>query len=118
MRPGISLAQAVSLVAVMALGAALVDDGSLRIGTLSAAALYLVQLFNPVATLLEQSDQLQRATASFARLVGVTQLPVDVVAPASPGWSASPAVARPTGVHVRDVAFGYDAGTLVLDGVT
>ena len=70
MRPGISLAQAVSLVAVMAAGAALVDNGSIEIGTLSAAALYLVQLFNPVATLLEQTDQMQRSTASFARLVG------------------------------------------------
>jgi ATP-binding cassette subfamily C protein len=117
MRPGISLAQAVSLVAVMALGAALVDDGSLQIGTLSAAALYLVQLFNPVATLLEQSDQLQRATASFARLVGVTQLPVDVTAPASTDSSFGPAVARPTGIQIRDVAFGYDPDTLVLDGV-
>ncbi len=119
MRPGISLAQAVSLVAVMALGAALVDDGSLEIGTLSAAALYLVQLFNPVALLLEQSDQLQRATASFARLVGVTQLPVDVTEPISEESAIRlSTLARPTPVQVRDVVFGYDPDTLVLDGVS
>ncbi len=115
MRPGISLAQAVSLVAVMAAGAALVDNGTIEIGTLSAAALYLVQLFNPVATLLEQTDQMQRSTASFARLVGVTQLPAD-----RPEGQVSEPPARSTaavGVHVDDVVFGYDAGTLVLDGI-
>ena len=115
MRPGISLAQAVSLVAVMAAGSALVDNGTIEIGTLSAAALYLVQLFNPVATLLEQTDQMQRSTASFARLVGVTQLPAD-----RPDGQVSEPPARSTtavGVHVDDVVFGYDAGTLVLDGI-
>jgi ATP-binding cassette, subfamily C, bacterial len=116
MRPGISLAQAVSLVAVMAVGASLVDNGSLQIGTLSAAALYLVQLFNPVATLLEQSDQIQRSTASFARLVGVTQLPVD--RPEGKVSAPPPRTATAVGVHVDNVVFGYDADRLVLDGIT
>jgi ABC-type multidrug transport system fused ATPase/permease subunit len=93
--------------------------GSLQIGTLSAAALYLVQLFNPVALLLEQTDQLQRATASFARLVGVTQLPVDVTTGKSAESDRLVATfARPTAVQVHDVVFGYDPGTLVLDGVS
>ena len=116
MRPGISLAQAVSLVAVMAAGAALVDNGSIEIGTLSAAALYLVQLFNPVATLLEQTDQMQRSTASFARLVGVTQLPAD--RPDGKVAEPPPRSTTAVGVDVDDVVFGYDAGTLVLDGIS
>jgi ABC-type multidrug transport system fused ATPase/permease subunit len=68
-----------------------------------------------VATLLEQTDQMQRSTASVARLVGVTQLPADRPA----GTVAEPPERSTTavGVHVDDVVFGYDAGTLVLDGI-
>jgi ABC-type multidrug transport system fused ATPase/permease subunit len=78
-----------------------------------------VQLFNPVALLLEQTDQLQRATASFARLVGVTQLPVEVTTGKSAETDRLVATfAKPTAVRAHDVVFGYDPGTLVLDGVS
>jgi ABC-type multidrug transport system fused ATPase/permease subunit len=118
MRPVISIGQAVSLVAVTAVGAAMIDAGSLQVGTLSAAALYLIQLFNPIATLLEWSDELQRSTASFARLVGVTELPVDVriaLGGAPTAEHADPGA--PVAVDVRDVAFGYDGGVLAVAGV-
>jgi len=118
MRPAVSVAQAVSLVAVIAVGTAMVDAGDLQIGVLAAAALYLIQLFNPIGNLFEQSDQLQRSTASFARLVGVTQLPFDHSTTAPTGAATEPRVAPGTvGVQLHDVAFGYDAGTLVLDGI-
>jgi ABC-type multidrug transport system fused ATPase/permease subunit len=126
MRPAVSVAQAVSLVVVMAVGAAMVDAGSLEIGTLSAAALYLIQLFSPVGILFERSDELQRSTASFARLVGVTQLPFDHEQHPSGGAelpvpdlvSRAAGDARTLGVEVRDLAFGYEPGRRVLDGVT
>jgi ATP-binding cassette subfamily C protein len=126
MRPAVSVAQAVSLVAVMAVGTAMVDAGSLEIGTLSAAALYLIQLFSPVANLLEQSDELQRSTASFARLVGVTQLPFDhherlpePEADTVLAVAGAPSRGGGTlGVSVRDLAFGYEPDTRVLDGIT
>jgi len=116
MRPAVSVAQAVSLVAVMAVGTAMVDGGSLEIGTLSAAALYLIQLFSPVGNLLEQSDELQRSTASFARLVGVTQLPFDHHERLPEPEAATPVAvagrasgdAGTLGVSVRDLAFGYE----------
>jgi ABC-type multidrug transport system fused ATPase/permease subunit len=118
MRPIISIGQAVSLVAVTAVGAAMIDAGSLEVGTLSAAALYLIQLFNPIATLLEWSDELQRSTASFARLVGVTELPVDIVTPAGTEHrDPDPVPGEPVPVDVRDVAFGYDGGVLAVAGV-
>jgi ABC-type multidrug transport system fused ATPase/permease subunit len=119
MRPVISLGQAVSLVMVMAVGAALVDAGSLEIGTLSAAALYLIQLFSPIGTLLEWSDELQRSTASFARVVGVTQLPADHPAAVSTVAETARRVGTtPVGIRVRDLAFGYEPGTLAVAGVT
>jgi ATP-binding cassette subfamily C protein len=119
MRPAVTVAQAVSLVAVMAIGASMVDAGSLEIGTLSAAALYLIQLFSPVANLLEQSDQLQRSTASFARLVGVTQLPFDHhERPTAAATATATGGSATLGVAVGDLVFAYEAGTPVLDGVT
>jgi ABC-type multidrug transport system fused ATPase/permease subunit len=123
MRPAVSVAQAISLVAVMAAGAAMVDAGSLEIGTLSAAALYLIQLFSPVGNLLEQSDELQRSTASFARLVGVTQLPFDhndqvaVAGRSTPASDGADAIGT-LGVDVSDVVFGYEPSTRVLDGIS
>jgi ABC-type multidrug transport system fused ATPase/permease subunit len=121
MRPVISLGQAVSLVAVTAVGAAMIDAGSLEVGALSAAALYLIQLFNPIGTLLEWSDELQRSTASFARLVGVTQLPSDHITleepPAAELAEIAPSRGRPLPVDVRDVVFAYDRAALAVDGV-
>ena len=116
MRPLISLGQAVSLVAVMAVGAAMIDAGSLEVGTLSAAALYLIQLFSPIGTLLEWSDELQRSTASFARLVGVTELPFDHVA-TEDGLRVEPVSGDAVPVDVRDVVFGYDRSSLAVGGV-
>ena len=126
MRPAVSVAQAISLVAVMAVGTAMVDGGSLEIGTLSAAALYLIQLFSPVGNLLEQSDELQRSTASFARLVGVTQLPFDHHERLpEPEATTAVAVAGPPsgdagtlGVTVRDPRVRVRARDAVLDGIT
>lgn len=121
MRPMISLGQAVSLVAVMALGATLVSRGSLGIGTLSAAALYLIQLFSPIGVLLEWTDELQRSTASFARLVGVTSLPVERRATLPTSGDArlpAPAARRARSVRIRDVRFAYEAGAPAVDGVS
>jgi ABC-type multidrug transport system fused ATPase/permease subunit len=79
-----------------------------------------------VGILFERSDELQRSTASFARLVGVTQLPFDHEEHPSGGPEpiAPAVVSRATGdagtlgVEVRDLVFGYEPGRRVLDGVT
>ena len=76
LRPSVSVAQAISLVAVLVLGFQLAADGSMTVGGVSAAALYLARLFKPVSILLEELDEIQQATAGLARIVGVTQLPV------------------------------------------
>ncbi len=55
-------------------------------GAATTAALYFIRLFDPFNTLLSLVDDAQEATASLARLVGVTQLPVRIPAgrPAEP----------------------------------
>lgn len=76
LRPAVSASLAAALVAVVAVGTALVARDAITVGTVSAAALYVVRLFDPVGTLLEEIDEINQATAATARLVGVTQLPV------------------------------------------
>ncbi|WP_327322155.1 ABC transporter ATP-binding protein [Streptomyces sp. NBC_01210] len=71
----LNLAEFVGLAAVLVTGFVLVDNGSVSIGTATAAALYFHSLFNPINAALFLIDDAQSAGASLARLVGVTNLP-------------------------------------------
>lgn len=114
LRPSVSASLAASLAAVVATGAALVDSGSVTVGAVGAAALYVIRLFDPIGNLLEQADELQQATAATARLVGVTELP-------TAGLGAAAADDAPTrrgvGVELRDVSFAYEPGRPALVGI-
>jgi ATP-binding cassette subfamily C protein len=83
LRPAVNAGLTAAIVAVLGVGAALVDSGGASLGAVSAAALYVIRLLDPVVLLLEQTDQIQQAAVSTARLVGVTQLPVHRPAPSS-----------------------------------
>ncbi|MFG3497647.1 ABC transporter ATP-binding protein [Streptomyces sp. NPDC047928] len=67
----------IGLAAVLVTGFLLVDAGSVSIGTATAAALYFHSLFNPINAALFLIDDAQSAGASLARLVGVSNLPVE-----------------------------------------
>ncbi|NEE45914.1 ABC transporter ATP-binding protein, partial [Streptomyces sp. SID8455] len=60
--------------AVLVTGFFLVRDGSVSIGTATAAALYFHSLFGPVNAALVLLDDAQSAAAGLARLVGVTDI--------------------------------------------
>ncbi|MFE5976167.1 ABC transporter ATP-binding protein [Streptomyces sp. NPDC056460] len=70
----LNLGEFIGLAAMLATGFFLVDDGSVSIGTATAAALYFHSLFNPINATLYLLDDAQSAGASFARLVGVSNL--------------------------------------------
>lgn len=70
----LNLAEFIGLSAVLVTGFLLVDNGSVSIGTATAAALYFHSLFNPVNAALFLLDDVQSAGASLARLVGVSNL--------------------------------------------
>lgn len=72
----LNLAEFIGLASVLVTGFVLVDDGSVSIGTATAAALYFHSLFNPVNAALFLLDDVQSAGASLARLVGVSGLAV------------------------------------------
>ncbi|MFF5456123.1 ABC transporter ATP-binding protein [Streptomyces sp. NPDC012950] len=73
----LNLAEFIGLAGVLVTGFYLVDDGSVSIGTATAAALYFHSLFNPVNAALFLIDEAQSAGASLARLVGVSELPAE-----------------------------------------
>ncbi|MFP1624589.1 ABC transporter ATP-binding protein [Streptomyces sp. 5K101] len=73
----LNAAEFIGLTGVLVTGFFLVDDGSVSIGTATAAALYFHSLFNPINAALFLIDDAQSAGASLARLVGVSNLPVE-----------------------------------------
>ncbi|MFV6028649.1 ABC transporter ATP-binding protein [Streptomyces sp. NPDC056264] len=73
----LNLGEFIGLAAMLATGFFLVDNGSVSIGTATAAALYFHSLFNPINATLYLLDDAQSAGASFARLVGVSNLPAE-----------------------------------------
>ncbi|MFC8920278.1 ABC transporter ATP-binding protein [Streptomyces sp. NPDC047821] len=100
----------VGLTAVLVTGFLLVEDGSVSIGTATAAALYFHSLFNPINAALFLIDDAQSAGASLARLVGVSDLPAE---PEHTG-GAKPADGS---VRVRALRHAYVDGHPVLNGV-
>lgn len=113
--PAVSASMAMALIAVIAVGSALVSRDLVSIGAVSAAALYVVRLFDPIGTLLEQIDEVNQATAATARLVGVTLL--EVHRSADPGGGEIVVNGRGVSVQVHGVEFAYTRGRPVLTGI-
>ncbi|HZQ56942.1 MAG TPA: ABC transporter ATP-binding protein [Acidimicrobiales bacterium] len=110
--PGLALGQGISLAATLAAGAYLAAHGALSTGQVTASALYVARLYDPLSLLLEVLDKLQSAQASLCRLVGV----LDIPRPASPPPLGS-AVRPPIGVRTDALTFAYTGGDTVLTDV-
>ena len=110
--PGLAIGQGISLAATVGAGAYLASRGSLSTGQVTASALYVARLYDPLSLLLEVLDKLQSAQASLCRLVGV----LDIPRPASP--PPVPALARPPiAVRTDDLSFAYAGGDDVVTDV-
>jgi ABC-type multidrug transport system fused ATPase/permease subunit len=83
--------------------------GLATVGQVTAVALYMRQLVDPVDILLSWLDELQVGTTAFARLLGVAHVPADRQAS-----GRQPASER---LAARDVHFAYAPGRDVLHGV-
>lgn len=68
----LNMAELVGLSCVLSVGWWLVGSGAASIGAATAAALFFYRLFDPIGTVLGQVDELQKAGAGLARLVGLT----------------------------------------------
>ncbi len=107
--PWIDLTFALPLVGVLLLGGFLVRGGHATLGEVTAVALYVQQLVDPLDRLLSWLDEIQIGAASLARLVGVGDVPPDRVPS-----DDEPADQR---LVARDVHFSYVPGREVLSGL-
>ncbi|MEU3094638.1 ABC transporter ATP-binding protein [Streptomyces sp. NPDC006967] len=107
----LNLAEYIGMASVLVTGFVLVDNGSVSIGTATAAALYFHSLFNPVNAALFLLDDVQSAGASLARLVGVSGLAVT----AEPDGAAVPVDGS---VKVFSLHHAYVPGRPVLRDVS
>ena len=110
LRPAVIAGQTLALIGTLMIGTVLVRAGSLTLGLVTAAALYQLRLINPVSTLLELMDDLQSASASYRRVLGVRSV----------ARAPRPAEAQPkdAGLDIRSLNFRFhDQGPLVLSDI-
>ena len=98
----------VPLVLCLLFGGLLVMHGQLSIGAVAAAALYTQQLVSPVDTLLAWQDEVQLASASLSRVVGVSEVPAAEMTDRIP---------RDQRLVAERVHFAYDDAADVLHGI-
>ncbi|MEU9481433.1 ABC transporter ATP-binding protein [Streptomyces sp. NPDC048191] len=108
--PAVEVTYTVPVVGVLLLGGWLHQRGSVGVGAVVAAALYLRQFTEPLDQILMRVEQLQGSSASFARVEGLAEAPGDRTADGSP----VPADDR---IDVRGVRYAYERGGEVLRGV-
>ncbi|MFI6503544.1 ABC transporter ATP-binding protein [Nonomuraea typhae] len=101
------IAEYTGLAAVLAAGVLLVQNGSVSVGTATAAALYFLNLFGPINTALALLDDAQAANASLSRLIGV----------ADQAARAEAAVGDDGRIRVRGLGHAYEPGRPVLHDV-
>lgn len=77
--PSAEFAYVLPVAAALAWGGWLVSNGHATLGEVTAVALYVVQLADPVDRLISWLDEIQVGMTSFARLVGIAHVPPDRV---------------------------------------
>jgi ABC-type multidrug transport system fused ATPase/permease subunit len=107
--PTAEFAYVLPVAASLAWGGWLVANGHASIGEVTAVALYVVQLADPVDRLVSWLDEIQVGATSFARLVGVARVPPD----------RTPTDDRPGGDNLRaeEVRYAYVRDRDVLHGI-
>ncbi|HEX5800324.1 MAG TPA: ABC transporter ATP-binding protein, partial [Gaiellaceae bacterium] len=93
----------------LAWGGWLVSNGHASIGEVTAVALYVVQLADPVDRLISWLDEIQVGATSFARLVGIAGVPAD----------RTESGEQPAGdvLRAEDVRYAYVPDRDVLHGI-
>ncbi|MFF3451614.1 ABC transporter ATP-binding protein [Streptomyces sp. NPDC002667] len=107
--PAVEVSYVVPVVAVLLVGGALHARGTLSLGTVVAATLYLHRLAEPLDQILNRVEQLQSSGASFARVEGLAGAPR-----AASAGSPVPVDDR---IDVTGVRYAYERGGEVLRGV-
>ncbi len=99
-------------------GGYLVIAGRVQLGTIVAFSIYLVQLYNPVSSLVGSNTTLIGSLALFARIFHFLDTPPAVPEPALPiSLRATPGI-TPLELEYRDVHFAYRTAEEVLHGIS
>nr|WP_296065487.1 ABC transporter ATP-binding protein [uncultured Actinoplanes sp.] len=108
--PIVEIGYILPVVGTLLLGGVLYLRGTVTLGQLTAAVVYVQLLIDPMDRLLGWLDELQVGAASLARLLGVAQA-------GPPAADESPA--RPDGSRIvaENLHFSYVAGREVLHGI-
>jgi ABC-type multidrug transport system fused ATPase/permease subunit len=108
--PAMEISYLLPTVGTLLFGGWLYTQGSVSLGEVTAATLYVQMLIDPVDRIVSILDELQVGAASLARLLGVAQVPDDRVATG----------AQPLGEQLAagDVRFSYVEGRDVLHGIS
>ncbi len=107
--PVVEVGYLVPIVGTLLFGGWLHINGHVSLAAVTAGALYVQQLIDPVDRLISWMDELQVGAASLARLLGITGVPDD----------RTPTGRIPSGelIEADDVRFSYVEGRDVLHGV-
>ena len=107
--PSMELSYLIPTVSTLLLGGYLYMQGTVSLGDVTAATLYVQMLIDPVDRIVSILDELQLGAASLARLLGVAEVPDDREVTGH----------QPEGEELvaRDVRFSYVDGRDVLHGV-
>ena len=107
--PSVEVAYLIPTVATLLFGGWLYTQGSVSLGDVTAATLYVQMLIDPVDRIVSILDELQVGAASLARLLGVAHVPDD--------RTVSGRVPDGDRIEAEDVRFAYVEGRDVLHGV-
>ncbi len=107
--PSVEVAYLIPTVATLLFGGWLYTQGSVSLGDVTAATLYVQMLIDPVDRIVSILDELQVGSASLARLLGVAQVPDD--------REVSGDVPVGERLDASDVRFSYAPGRDVLHGI-
>jgi ABC-type multidrug transport system fused ATPase/permease subunit len=107
--PAVEGAYVLPVTTAVLVGGLLHAHGLASLGQVTAVALYMRQLVDPLDSVLSWLDHLQVGATSLARLLGIEHVPAD----------REPTGRRPAGERLvaGDVRFAYTAGRDVLHGV-
>ena len=108
--PSAEFAYVLPVAAALAWGGWLVSNGHATLGEVTAISLYVVQLADPVDRLISWLDEIQIGATSFARLVGIANVPPDRTATddTPDGDRLAAEEVRYAYVDNRDVLHGID----------
>ncbi|MDQ3066883.1 MAG: ABC transporter ATP-binding protein/permease [Actinomycetota bacterium] len=107
--PTVEIAYVLPVATALVWGGWLITTGRASIGEVTAVALYVQQLADPVDRLISWLDEIQVGATSFARLVGVSKVPDDRTA-----TGEEPEHER---LRAEDVRYAYVEGRDVLHGL-